>query len=297
MPDQNKQISFKERVRQALISNSRSYKYYFVDYEYLLCSDAFQNNSYYIVAANEDNFLHLTGVISHISAQEFFEKCYHGTLEDADFEVDGNRRGNDVKGSVRRKIKVLPNIFGIFSSFPDVQEDFQKGHIFCSFATGMSSCTLGFTRTQAVVPQTLLKGNILDKDKSSSLRLVLRRSRGKDKFGEILVGGKETLLKYYDSIKPLLSEKLCGQIERLKERIDRITEMEAAFDRVADALHSDLPLSPATRADVKKLENYYSSDWLADFEADEKGDLPRNLKRGVLSEDALYDLLSEVAEK
>jgi hypothetical protein len=80
-------------------------------------------------------------------------------------------------------------------------------------------------------------------------------------------------------------------------RINRITEMEVAFDRVSDAVKADLPLSPATRADVEKLENYYSSDWLDDFEADEKGELPEDLKRGVLSEDALYNLLSEIDEK
>ena len=80
-------------------------------------------------------------------------------------------------------------------------------------------------------------------------------------------------------------------------RINRITEMEVAFDRVSDAVKADLPLSPATRADVEKLENYYSSDWLDDFEADEKGELPEDLKRGVLSEDALYNLLNEIDRK
>lgn len=73
--------------------------------------------------------------------------------------------------------------------------------------------------------------------------------------------------------------------------------MEAAFDRVTTALRSDLPLSPATQADVEKLENYYSSDWLADFEADEKREIPDNLKCGILSEDALYDLLNEIDRK
>lgn len=76
-------------------------------------------------------------------------------------------------------------------------------------------------------------------------------------------------------------------------RIDRITEMEKAFDRVAAALPSGLPLSPATQGDVEKLEKYYATDWLSDFEADERGELPKDLKRGVLSEDGLYNLLAE----
>ena len=42
-----------------------------------------------------------------------------------------------------------------------------------------------------------------------------------------------------------------------------------------------------------KLENYYgSSKWMDDFEADEAGKIPADLKKGVLSEDAVYDLLT-----
>lgn len=46
------------------------------------------------------------------------------------------------------------------------------------------------------------------------------------------------------------------------------------------------------RSKVVMLESYYTSgDWLADFEADEAGLLPEDMKRGVLSEDGLSDLL------
>lgn len=41
----------------------------------------------------------------------------------------------------------------------------------------------------------------------------------------------------------------------LMNRINRITEMETAFDRVGEAVKTGLPLSPATQADVEKLEN------------------------------------------
>jgi len=42
------------------------------------------------------------------------------------------------------------------------------------------------------------------------------------------------------------------------------------------------------------LEAYYNSpQWRKDFEADEAGKLPKDLKRGVLSEDGIYDLLSD----
>ena len=42
------------------------------------------------------------------------------------------------------------------------------------------------------------------------------------------------------------------------------------------------------------LETYCTSgEWREDYEADERGELPPDLKRGVLSQDALYDLLEE----
>lgn len=46
-----------------------------------------------------------------------------------------------------------------------------------------------------------------------------------------------------------------------------------------------------------ELTSYYESgQWLKDFEADERGELPKDLKRGVLSEDGVYNLLSEFKE-
>ena len=45
---------------------------------------------------------------------------------------------------------------------------------------------------------------------------------------------------------------------------------------------------------LKALSEYYSSDaWKRDFAADEAGLLPKDLKRGVLSEDGIYALLEE----
>ena len=79
------QKSYKERVKDIVIQNANSYKRYFVDYEYLLCSEAFVNNEYYIVSAYEDNYLHLTGLHTSLDAATFFEKCYKGTLEENDF--------------------------------------------------------------------------------------------------------------------------------------------------------------------------------------------------------------------
>ena len=78
-------------------------------------------------------------------------------------------------------------------------------------------------------------------------------------------------------------------------RIERIAHMEALFDkseeavgRLEQALEDFAAIAPA----VAELEAYYTSpQWRKDFEADQAGKLPKDLKRGVLSEDGLWNLL------
>ena len=80
-------------------------------------------------------------------------------------------------------------------------------------------------------------------------------------------------------------------------RIERITNMESLFDKseeVVKRLEAALKDFAALEHDIAKLEAYYTSpQWRKDFEADEAGKLPHDLKRGVLSEDGIYDLLSD----
>ena len=83
----------------------------------------------------------------------------------------------------------------------------------------------------------------------------------------------------------------------MNSRIKRIQEMEQYLDesrRAADALAEALTSYEAARKGYKKLSDYYgSARWMGDYEADEAGKLPRDLKRGVLSEDGAYDALTD----
>ena len=79
-------------------------------------------------------------------------------------------------------------------------------------------------------------------------------------------------------------------------RIERITKMEALFDKseeVIKRLEAALEDFNELHDDIALLEAYYDKDWRKDFEADEAGKLPKDLKRGVLSEDGIYDLLTD----
>lgn len=82
--------------------------------------------------------------------------------------------------------------------------------------------------------------------------------------------------------------------------IERITKMEAILEQATaamDELEQKIDNLYKMQDDIKKLEAYYSSEeWKRDFALDEKGKLPKELKRGVLSEDAIHDLLERNKE-
>lgn len=73
--------------------------------------------------------------------------------------------------------------------------------------------------------------------------------------------------------------------------------MEDCFDEVTRML-AELDGTIGKWEDAKDqlevLKDYMASgDWRKDYEADEAGKLPAGLKRGVLSQDGLYDLLQD----
>lgn len=74
-------------------------------------------------------------------------------------------------------------------------------------------------------------------------------------------------------------------------RLERIRKMESVMNRVANSLENRSPVTPSLIQDIHVLEHYYQTEWLDDFQADERGELPEDLRRGILSEDSLYDLL------
>ena len=79
--------------------------------------------------------------------------------------------------------------------------------------------------------------------------------------------------------------------------VERIKEMEEALDRATEAVRQlarDLDCFETSQPAISKLAAYYGSEeWFEDRDADEDGELPTDLKRGVLGEDVPYDLLVE----
>ncbi len=79
--------------------------------------------------------------------------------------------------------------------------------------------------------------------------------------------------------------KTCRRFCRA-DRVERVEKYERLFDEAAASRDPEA---------LRLLEAYYASgEWREDYEADERGELPPDLKRGVLSQDALYDLLEDL---
>lgn len=79
------------------------------------------------------------------------------------------------------------------------------------------------------------------------------------------------------------TERITAMEQRLDQATQAVKELSAALDAYAAAL-------PA----IGELAEYYgSSTWKQDLADDAAGRLPQELKRGVLSEDGIWNLLED----
>lgn len=86
------------------------------------------------------------------------------------------------------------------------------------------------------------------------------------------------------------NKKQLARIRLMERHLNRATaavkRLEAAFDKWEDAQEA-----------IAALEEYYGSDlWKQDLADDEAGRLPADLKRGVLSEDGIWNLLTDTRD-
>ena len=87
---------------------------------------------------------------------------------------------------------------------------------------------------------------------------------------------------------------------KTEKAVKRITEMEEILGEARKRVHAleeALEGFEEYQDKIRELDRYYTGkDWKSDYAMDEKGELPAGLKRGVLSEDAVYDLLEQNQE-
>ena len=85
---------------------------------------------------------------------------------------------------------------------------------------------------------------------------------------------------------------------KIKFAISRITKMEKLFDDLKFSFEKskeEFYKNKNLQRKLKSLTNYYENGkWLKDYQLDEENLLPKNLKRGILSQDGIYNFLCEV---
>ena len=82
------------------------------------------------------------------------------------------------------------------------------------------------------------------------------------------------------------TERINGMEQLMERASSAVINFSAALDKFVEAQQA-----------IAALNDYYGSDeWKQDFHYDEMGLLPPDLKRGVLSEDGIWNLLSDARE-
>ena len=106
-------------------------------------------------------------------------------------------------------------------------------------------------------------------------------------------GKKVLVLAGKSAPKTIREDSICKLLQ-----IERIKWMEQRFNKVLATIKDGSAVSLRTiKGDVAELSKYYGSElWKQDFAADEAGNLPSDRKRGVLSEDGIWNLLSNCRE-
>ena len=89
-----------------------------------------------------------------------------------------------------------------------------------------------------------------------------------------------------------------GVQDMIQEATERVRQMEQRFDMLQNVMNTNpdaLLGDVSIREMLESLIEYYENgQWLRDYELDETGLLPQDLKRGVLAQDAVYDFLERI---
>lgn len=86
----------------------------------------------------------------------------------------------------------------------------------------------------------------------------------------------------------------------MEDRIKRIQAMEVILNELLEVL----PKAESAMEEFEQslpqykilLEYYQSSDWIEDREADINKEIPQDMNRGVLSEDGIWNLMTDYFE-
>ena len=101
-------------------------------------------------------------------------------------------------------------------------------------------------------------------------------------------------------IKAMVEERRAALEAKYSPVELRVARNSSKFERAEEAIkEAEIGIDMLLDAweDICALNEYMDSgEWQADFEADERGEISKELPRGVLSEDALYNTLDRLQD-
>lgn len=91
----------KKAALKIMVEAAKNYEEKLNDKHFLIVYREGNDTKTVSVGFRDMNFLHMTGVKTRLSAQQFYSACLESKLSEHDFEIDN-------KGKVQQKLMVLP---------------------------------------------------------------------------------------------------------------------------------------------------------------------------------------------
>ncbi|WP_297282277.1 DUF4298 domain-containing protein [uncultured Anaerococcus sp.] len=78
------------------------------------------------------------------------------------------------------------------------------------------------------------------------------------------------------------------------EHVKKYTKIYEDHSALIESLSKELEKFKEHQKEFKKLEKYYySEEFTKDHDASNRGEIPETINQGILTEDAIYDLLGD----
>lgn len=103
----------------------------------------------------------------------------------------------------------------------------------------------------------------------------------------------------FEEIQEELDQEFNKGFEELSDAEIRVAKNSRRMKSVQDAVEQGwiaLDMLQDQMDNIGLLDKYYAEEWKSDFEADEKGELNKDIDRSILAEDTLYNLLDDIHE-
>lgn len=147
----------KKTALQIIVSAAKEYDMKLNNKHFLIIYQKEDHRQTACVGFRDMNFLHMTGINSNLSAQQFYSACLNGKLSENDFEIDN-------KGKAQQKLMVLPYLSQLLYNNCMIGDFINSGIcIKADYFIGNTKATLsvGFRKGKNIdFPVTLYKEDI-----------------------------------------------------------------------------------------------------------------------------------------